>query len=154
MSRKHTRRQHYNLVNPITHAMMGAAVTDSANLDRLRLRELSAIESFRTGKATKHDWMAVADLLNIMETLAHDGVGPEALPSCMLAQEALGAAHERFTAGKSLGVSGPELQAMRDAYEFHDLQRLSISRSRYEQSIKKTADRIRSAPASMKVCIG
>lgn len=153
MSRKHTRRKVYELRDPIAHAITGAAVTDSKLLDGLRLRELSAIESFRTGHATKDDWMAIADLLNICETLARDGIGPEALECCMRAQEALGAAHARYEGSGRLGITGPELQAMRDGYEYHDLQRTSISRARYEQAIRKTADRIRSAHPSVKVCI-
>lgn len=152
--RKRTRRKHYALVNPILHAIAGAAITDSADLDKVRMRELSSIESFRTGAATRDDWMAMADMLNITETLARDGVGPEALEACLRAQEALGAAHERHVKHGRIAVSGPELQALRDAYSFHDLQRLSISRSRYEQAIAKTANRIRSAHPSVKVCIG
>ena len=52
-----------------------------------------------------------------------------------------------------IGVSGPELQALRDGYQFHDLQRQSISRSRYERAIVTTANRIRSAHPSLKVCM-
>jgi len=149
--RKHTRRKVYELVNPITHAMQGAAVTAKHLLDKLRMKELSAIESFRTGTATRHDWMAIADYLNLCECLALDGVGPEALEPCQMAQEALGSAHERLQRTGRLGVTGPELQALRDAYSFHDLQRQSISRSRYEDAIRTTAARIRSAPESVKV---
>lgn len=151
--RKHTRRKVYGLVNPIAHAMAGAAITDTASLDQLRMLELTAIESFRTGKATKQEWMDLADMLNLCETLAMDGIGPEALESCMKAQAALGAAHHRYVERKSLTLTGPELQSLRDAYGYHDLQRSSISRSRYEQAIKKTGDRIRGAHPGVKVCM-
>lgn len=151
MTRKHTRRKVYALTDPIAHAIAGAAITDTASLDKLRMRELSAIESFRTGQASRQDWMAIADMLNICETLARDGIGPEAMDACERAQEALTAAFERHQATGRLGITGPELQAMRTGYEYHDLQRQSISRSRYEQAIKKTADRIRSAHPSVKV---
>ena len=76
MSRKHTRRKHYALVNPIDCAMQGAAISPSGLLDRLRLVELSAIESFAKGQATASDWRAVADFLNIAETMARGGVAP------------------------------------------------------------------------------
>lgn len=151
--RKHTRRRVYELVNPIAHAIAGAAITDSANLDKLRMRELSAIESFRIGRACRQDWLALADMLNICETLARDGVGPEALEPCLAAQEALGACHDRHKRTGKLGFTGPELQAMRDAYGWHDAQRTNISRSRYEAGIQKTANRIRSAHPSVKVCV-
>ena len=153
MSRKRTVRKVHQLVNPILHAMQGAAITDTASLDKLRMRELSAIESFRIGAANNQDWMALADMLNICETLARDGIGPEALEACQRAQDALGAAHTRLQEKGRLAVTGPELQVFREAYEFHDLQRQSIPRCRYEQAIKRTADRIRSAHPSVKVCI-
>lgn len=152
--RKHAKRKVWGLVNPIAHAIAGAAITDTADLDKLRLRELSAIEAFRTGKAGKQEWLDIADMLNICETLATEGIGPEAQEPCQKAQEALQAAHARyFGKGQTLTLTGPELQALRDAYEFHDLQRQSVSRSRYEQAIQKTANRIRSAHPSLKVCL-
>lgn len=77
--KKRTRRKVYLLANPIALAIEGAAITDASALDKLRLRELSAVESFRTGKATREDWMSLADMLNICETLAKDGIGPEAM---------------------------------------------------------------------------
>jgi hypothetical protein len=151
--KKQCKRKVYALVNPIAHAMAGAGVTDPKLLDRLRIRELSAIESFRTGAATRQDWMDVADFLNITETLATEGIGPEALEACQRAQQALSEAFARRERTGKLGVTGPELQSMRDCYEFHDLQRTSISRARYEQAIAKTANRIRSAHPSVKVCM-
>lgn len=151
--KKHTKRTVRPLCNPILVALQGAAITDSASLDKLRMRELSAIESFRTGAANVQDWRAVADFMNIAETLARDGIGPEALEACERAQEALSAAHERYTNTGRLGITGPELQAMRDCFAYHDLQRTSIPRSRYEQAIAKTVNRIKSAHPSVKVCI-
>lgn len=153
MSRKRTRRKHFALVNPIEHAIAGAAITDGSLLDKLRVRELSAIEAFRTGRATAQEWRDLADLLNICETLATDGIGPEAMEPCQRAQDALGEAHRRLQEHGRLAMTGPELQALRDAYDYADLQRISISRLRYEQAIKRTADRIRSSHPSVKVCI-
>ena len=149
--KKRTRRKVYLLANPIALAIEGAAITDASALDKLRLRELSAVESFRTGKATRDDWMSLADMLNICETLAKDGIGPEAMDPCQKAQDAPGAAKDRLDKHGRLLLTGPELQALRDAYEYHDLQRLSISRSRYERAIRDTANRIRSAHPSVKV---
>lgn len=151
--RKHTRRKVYTLVNPILYAMQGAAITPKDLLDKLRLRELAAIEAFRTGNATKQEWRDVSDFLNISETLALDGVGPEAMEACQAAQESLQAAHARYQECESLTLTGRELQTLRDAYEFFDLQRQSIARSRFEEAIQKTANKIKSAHPSLKVCI-
>lgn len=151
MTRKKCRRKVWALIDPIAHAIAGAAITDTASLDKLRMLELSAIEAFAKGHATREDWRALADMLNICETMARDGIGPEALPSCMLAQIALGEAQSRYKDGRPLLFKGPELNAVRDAFAYHDLQRSSISRSQYEQAIAKTANRIRSSHPSLKV---
>ena len=151
MSRKKCRRKVWALIDPIAHAIAGAAITDTASLDKLRMLELSAIEAFAKGRATPDDWRALADMLNVCETMARDGIGPEALEPCTQAQEALGHAHARHKAGKPLLFTGLELNAVRDSFGYHDLQRSSISRSQYEQAIAKTANRIKSAHPSLKV---
>jgi len=153
MSRKRCVRKVYALVNPITMAMEGCAITPSDKLDKLRMLELSAIEAFAKGRATPDDWRALADMLNVTETMAGMGIGPEALEPCMQAQAALGAAHARHKAGKPLLFTGPELQMLRDCYEWHDLQRQSVARSQYEAAIKRTGDRIRSAAPDVRVYI-
>ncbi len=153
MTRKKTRRKHWNLVNPILHAITGATITDTASLNELRKREYLAVEAFRTGTAIPDDWRSLADMLNICETMARSGLGPEALEACAQAQQALGNAQQRYKDGKSLGFTGPELTAIREVYEYHDLQRQSVSRSEYEKAIQTTANRIRSAHSSVKVCV-
>ena len=51
MTRKKCRRKVWNTnVNPIAHAIAGAAITDTASLDKLRMQELSAIEAFAKGR--------------------------------------------------------------------------------------------------------
>lgn len=154
MSRKRTVRRHWALVNPVVHAIEGIAITSDEKLAKLRLVELSALESFRTGKAVPDDWRALADVSNLAETMATMGIGPEVYEASMKAQEALGAVFERFQAGKALLFTGPELQAVRDVVEYHDLQRTSVGLAQYEAAIKKTRDRIRSANPSVKRCIG
>ena len=151
MSRKRCHRKHYPLVDPIACATQGAAITDAGRLDKLRLLELSALEAFRTGKATPEDWRQLADMVNVAETMALDGIGPEVIEPCAQASTALGEAHARYKTHGRLGLSGPQLQSLRNLHEFHDLQRTSISRGEYERAIKKTADRIRSAHPSVKV---
>lgn len=151
--RKRTRRRVYALVNPIELAIAGAAITDTRLLDQLRIRELSALEAFRTGQAGRQDWRDLADMLNIAETMARSGIGPEVLPVCDRAQQALAAAHARHQAHGRPGVDGTGLQALRELAEYHDLQRASVSRAEYERAIKATADRIRGAAPDVKVLI-
>lgn len=153
MSRKHCRRKVINPVNPITLAIEGAAITPAARLDRLRVLELAALEQFKAGKATQDDWRVMADVINVCDTFARGDVGKEALPAIERAEAALAAGHARFKAHGRIGRAAGEYEALLDVYEFHDLQRQSVSRSEYEAAIKKTADRIRSAAPDVKVYI-
>lgn len=144
-------RKHWALVDPIRHAIDGAAIAPGHVLDQLRMLELSAIEAFAKGRATVADWKSLADCLNVCETMARGGVGPEALDACDRAQAGLDEARERHNRTRRMGLSGPAIQAMRDLYEFHDLQRSSISRGEYEKWIVKTKNRILSAHPTLKM---
>jgi len=151
--RKRTRRKHYVLSNPIALAIDGARVTDDARLDKLRLLELSAMQAFATGAATVDDWRTVADLTNLAQTMCDMGVGPEVMPAALQVESVLSEAHQRFIATGRMGTTGPGLHAMRDLQEWHHLQRTSVARSVYEAAIVRTANRIRSAHPSVKVCM-
>ena len=56
-----------------------------------------------------------------------------------------------FKATGRMGLDGPGLQALRELYAFHDLQRQSVSRSVYERAIVKTAQKVRGAAPELKV---
>ena len=142
--RKKTKRQHWKLLDPLRHALLGAAITESRVLDKLRMRELAAIEAMSKGMGTTVEWQELADMMNICEVMASSGIGPEALFHCQQAQEALEEAARRYEKTKRMGLSGIGLTAIREVYEYHDLQRSSVSRSVYEQMIVKTRNRIRS----------
>jgi hypothetical protein len=146
MSRKKCKRRVWALVDPIRHAMEGCAITSQDRLDKLRLMELSAIDAFAKGRATVSDWRVCCDMLNVSETMALSGIGPEALEANQAAQNAM---REVADKGRLL-FTGPQLTAMREAYSYADLQRASISRSEFEQQIKKTQARVRHAVDSGK----
>lgn len=149
MTRKRTVRRVWQKVNPIVHAIAGASITTRAELDQLHVRELSALDDFTRGRASLSQWYDLANVVNLCETLAHEGVGAEALQPCADAQNALIDAARRFQNTQRMGLSGPGITAMRDVIEFHDLQRSSISRSRYEQVIRLTAARVKSGYATV-----
>lgn len=142
--RKRTKRKVYALVNTIQHAMEGAAITPDAKLNKLRFIELGAIEAFRTGKAGLREWQEINAMNNVAETMARAGIGIEVLSICMQAQDHLLESAKRFERIGKMGASGPALQCWRDLYDYHDLQRLSVSRSEYEDMIRETTNRIRS----------
>lgn len=149
--RKQCRRKVYALVNPIKLAIEGASITADEHLDKLRLRELSAIEAFKTGKATPHDFRDIADMLNLAETMGKMGIGPEALISCRWVEVALMFARDEYERKGKMSLVGTELKAVQDLYEFHDLQRTSVDRSTYERVIKATRDRIKGAHPDVKI---
>lgn len=141
--RKRTKRKVYPLVNPIVFAISGAAVTQEQILDDLRMRELTSLEAFRSGSADKNDWQVVNDICNMAEGFVLEGIGVEALPSIRAAQDELLAAHDRYKKTGKMGITGPGLQAFRDVYEYHDLQRTSVARSVYESVLKNVENKIR-----------
>lgn len=142
--RKQTRRKVYRLVNPISYAIEGATITPEDILDKLRQRELTSIEAFRMGKADLADWQMINDMANLCEVMAKSGIGPEALEAAERTHEYLLEAYHRYNKTKRMGTSGLGLVAFRDCYEYHDLQRQSISRSVYEQMLTRTMNQIRS----------
>ena len=142
--RKKCKRKVYPLLNSLAHAIAGAAVADDSSLNKLRLCELTAIDAMTKGMGTPHDWRWIADVLNIAETMAKNGIGPEVLEHCEKAQEALLEAKQRYDKTGKMGLSGAGIRAVKDLWEYHDLQRTSVARSEYEKMIQKTMNNIRS----------
>lgn len=149
--KKRTRRKVWGLVNPVQHAIEGAAYVPDELLAPLRLRELGAIEAFRTGTAGLQEWHDVNAMHGLCETMARAGIGPEALDACDRAEAALIDAARRFERTRKMGTTGPGLQAFRDVYEYHDLQRQSVARATYDQMIRLATARIRSGAPGVTV---
>lgn len=76
--RKRTRRKVWSVVNPVMHAIEGAALIPQKELDALRLRELAALEAFRVGKAGLEEWHDITAYMKLCEVLAEDGGGSSA----------------------------------------------------------------------------
>ena len=142
--RKRTIRKQWALLNPISHAIVGAAITQREKLNQLRMLEYSALDSMTKGSGTVQDWRTLVDVLNLSEMMGKNGVGPEVLPICEIAQESLHKAAMRYQETLRMGLDGQGIQAIRDLIEFADLQQGSISRSEFERYIQKTKDHIRS----------
>ena len=143
--RKRTKRKVWGLIDPIAHAIIGAAITPRPTLDKLRLTEYAALESITKGNGTIQDWRTLVDVLNLSEQIARAGIGKdEVLPVCEKAQKALHEAAIRFQSSKRMGLSGEGIKAIRDLLEYADLQQGSITRAEFEKYVKKTRDYIRS----------
>jgi len=143
--RKRTIRKQWALLNPISHAITGAAITQREKLNQLRMLEYSALESIIKGNGTIHDWRVLVDVLNLSESMARGGIGKdEVMPVCEKVQKALHESAMRFQKTLKIGLSGEGIQACRDLIAYADLQQSSISRSEFEKYIQKTKDYIRS----------
>jgi hypothetical protein len=151
MSRKRCIRKVWPKVNTIALAISGASITTEADLDKLRLRELSAIESFSKGCATPFDFRDLCDMVNLAQTMGEMGIGPEVLPECEELEKWLLLAKDFYDRQGRMGFGGNAMRAARCVYEMHDLQRQSVDRSTYERAITRTRNRIRSAHPSVKV---
>ena len=142
--RKRTIRKQWALLNPIPYAIEGASITQRNKLDKLRMLEYSALEAITKGQGTVTDWRTLVDVLNLSETMAKAGVGPEVLPICEKAQTSLHKAAMRYQETMKMGLDGEGIKACRDLIEYADLQQGSIPRSDFERYIQKTKDYIKS----------
>jgi len=142
--RKRTKRKMWNLIDPLTHAIVGAAITPRPTLDKLRFLEYSALEAITKGNGTIQDWRTLVDVLNLSEVMAKAGIGPEVLPICEKAQESLHKAAMYYQKTMRMVLDSQGIQALRDLIEYADLQQGSISRSEFEKYVKKTRDYIKS----------
>lgn len=142
---KKTRRKIWDTsINPVTHAMVGAAITDDESLKNLRKKEDASLEAFRTGAATPHDWNNIKAVVELAESMAGANIGPEVMVHVKIAEMHLTDAYDRWKRVGKMGSTGLGLQSFKDIVEYHELQRTSVARSVYESHIKKVTDMIRS----------
>ena len=143
--RKQTRRKIWDTsINPVTHAMVGASITDDESLSLLRKKEDGSMEAFRNGTATAHDWNNINAVVRLAESMAAANIGPEVMVHVKIAEMHLIDAHDRWRRIGKMGGTGPGLQAFQDIIEYHELQRTAVARSVYEKHVKRVTDMIRS----------
>ena len=149
--RKQTRRKIWSTdLNPVTHAMVGAAVTDDESLNILRKKEDGSMEAFRSGTATPHDWNNINAVVQLAESMAAANIGPEVMVHVKIAEMHLVDAYNRYMRIGKMGSTGPGLNSFQDIIEYHELQRTAVSRSVYEKHIKRVTDMIRSKSSKIK----
>ena len=135
---------------PVTHAIVGASITDEESLEILRKKENGSMEAFRNGTATPHDWNNINAVVQLAESMAAANIGPEVMVHVKIAEMHLIDAHDRYKRIGKMGSTGPGLQSFQDIIEYHELQRTAVSRSVYESHIKRVTDMIRSKSPKIK----
>lgn len=143
--RKRTRRKVWGYVNPIEHAIQKACISTNDALKPLRDIEREAIERVATGRGTDACLLAIQHMVNLAWLMAKHGVGIEVIEPSKVALERL---RETYLRSRELGrvvCTGPAITSFREMFEWHDVQRASVSRGRYEWFIdlmhKKIASR-------------
>lgn len=134
----------------MTHAMVGAAITDDESLEILRKKERGSLDAFRGGTATPQDWNNINAVVRLAESMADAGIGPEVMVHVKIAEMHLIDAHDRWKRIGKMGSTGLGLQAFQDIIEYHELQRTSVARSVYEKHIKRVSDMIRSKSSKIR----
>lgn len=142
--RKRCNRKVWAKVNPISYVLEGVRPTDEAALDKLRLLELTAIEDFAQDKATLQDVQTICAMVNACEAMANMGIGPEAMPAVKAAEQHIKECAERSERTGRISMTSAGIKALREVFQYHDLQRQSISRGEYEKAIKMATNRVRS----------
>jgi len=149
--RKQTRRKIWDTtINPITHAIVGASITDDESLEILRKKENGSMEAFRNGAAKPSDWNNINAVVQLAESMAAANIGPEVMVHVKIAEMHLIDAHDRYKRIGKMGSTGPGLQSFQDIIEYHELQRTAVSRSVYEKHIKRVTDMIKSKSSKIK----
>lgn len=143
--KKKTKRKVWGLIDTVSLAIAGASITSIHHLDRLRLRELSAIDAFSKGCATVADWSDINAILSIAETMARAGIGrDEVMPACEAAQEYLIDSARRYEKTTTMDTTSLGVNSFQNLYQYHDLQRQSVSRGEYDKTINRARNRLNS----------
>ena len=141
--KKRCKRKVYAKINTIDFVLEGIKPAEGNRLQRLQTMELSSLEAFRTGTATEQDWWHLTSMMNVAEQMAVAGIGIEVQDITLDARKHLIDAAKRFQKTKRMGFTGEGLKCLRDLYEYHDLQRKSVTLAEYERHLKKLDAKIR-----------
>lgn len=132
-------------------AIEGACITPQETLKTLTDRESEAIDAMMKGKGNLRYWQDIVDMNNVCQTMGRNGIGPECLVDCMMAEIELKAAAKRYEKTGKMGLTAVGIKSVQNVQEWHKLQRASISRKEYENQIKKTLSKLRSRSSEVEV---
>ena len=140
--KKSAKRQIRPLANPLTVAIKRASPVTPEVVQRLRMREWSAIEAFAQGQATSVDVALLEELLCMCLCSIELGIGPEAQATCNAAELVFAALRARSPANTPMVMNPAELDVMRDLQSFHDQQRAACNRREYSHMADMVAEAI------------
>jgi len=142
--RKRCKRKVYQLMNPISLAIEGACITPDEPLTELQRGEQALLDALISGTDNLNGYYGLCAMLGIAETMARNGIGPEVMQACKVAEFSLIKLKKRYDRWGKWDITESEKHAIRELMEWHHLQRTSISRGEYERFIDKATNRMKS----------
>ena len=141
--KKKCKRKVYPKINTIEWVKTKINPVDQEFLNKIRLRELASLESIVKGNGTIQDWRELNYLLNFAEIMGENGIGPEVLEVCKVAEEELIKSAKHYEKTKNMLLSGVGIQAIRDLIEFAQLQQSAVTAEIYDKMLVKTTQEIK-----------
>lgn len=133
--RKQSKRRVVTVKDPLQLLGAVSLAIPKDRADKMALRELTAIESFRDGSAGIKEWSQVFVLAHVAQQCAtekgHDVVAGE----CTATLSALKDALARYQRTGKMGMTGAGLNAIRSLAESHHVQRNVIPWRAYERLV-------------------
>lgn len=142
--RKRCKRKVYQLMNVVSLAIEGATITPDDKLAELQKGEKAYLDALVDGTDDLSGYYGICAMLGISETMACNGIGPEVMQACKVAEFSLIKLKNRYDRWGKWDITEGEKHAIRELMEWHHLQRTSISRGEYERFIEKATNRMKS----------
>ena len=152
MPRSHKPRKRYVPkhvdLDTIGLAIGRATVLDAEQRVKLNISVLDALVAFRHGGGNRAHWMNLADAMNVAEAIAQAGIFGDDMPAAYAAaQQVLSDVSDRHEAGGSWTLRGPELTALDQAVQCHELQLDHVSQGELADAITLVKHRVAGALA-------
>lgn len=130
-------------IDTVERAIAGAGMPPRQTIDDLVTPMLQALDEMRRGQGCKASWECLADALNVAQALMDLQIAPDHRATVVGACAALGAVADRVNAGGSFTLRGPELAALQDACEIHEIQLQVASQREIRDAIEAVKRMVR-----------
>lgn len=144
---KKPRKQHRpRLVsaNSMDWAMSGAYTLPAYTQKQILEMVETGFDALRRGQATRDEWNALANALNIAEALAGLRIGPNLMPAIQAGMDALHSVALRMLSGKSSTCHASELSAITEALDMYRIQLRLCSQAEMTRAVQRVNDLHRS----------
>lgn len=144
-----TRRAKPINLNPVAHAIEGAAKLPTAQVTSVQHAMLQTLADFRSGQRCAHAWPVMVDALNIAENLSQLGIASDddSRQRITAGMDVLANVLDRHTTRGSWTLYPAELTALDDAIWTHNVQMAHCSRLEYDKAVQMTQRRAEQALA-------